>query len=146
MSRASRAGALLVGLGAALVFGCEPAQSPGRLRELELPQGFVDQPVAGALPPGDLLVAGWALAPGGIEDVSIYADGRYVESAVLGFSRPDVAAAQPADPAAPTSGFQVLLASHRLPPGPVTLIVQARSRSGATRDLGVVPVIAPGPR
>ena len=126
--------------------GCEPAHSTGRIRELELPKGFVDKPGDGTPVTGDLLVMGWALAEGGIEDVAIYADGRYVDSAVLGFSRPDVAAAEPGTPGAATSGFQVLLPAHRLPEGEVILVVQARAQRGATRDLGAVRVIVPRPQ
>jgi hypothetical protein len=139
MRKAISAALLLVVLGASTA--CEPKRSTARVRELDLPRGYVDQPVSGTLPPGDILVAGWALAAGGIEDVSIYADGRYVDSAVLGFARPDVAASEPANKEAPTAGFQLLIPANKLPAGPVTLLVQVRARSGATRDLGVVPVV-----
>lgn len=133
--------AILLVVGASL--GCEPARSSGRLRELELPKGFVDVPGEGTPVNGDLLVMGWALAEGGIEDVAIYANGRYVDSAVLGFARPDVATAEPGTPGAATSGFRVLLAADRLPAGEVMLVVQARTRRGATRDLAAVRVIVP---
>ena len=146
MNKATSAALLLIGLVLGASTGCEPDRSTARLRESDLPRGYVDQPVAGPLPAGDIVVSGWALAAGGIEDIAIYADGRYVDSAVLGFSRPDVAASEPADEAAPTCGFQLLLSAHKLPTGPVTLLVQARSRSGATRDLSVVPVIIPSVR
>lgn len=146
MKRATSAALLLIGVVLGASTGCEPDRSTARIRERDLPRGFVDQPVAGPVPAGDLVVAGWALAPGGIEDIAVYADGRYVDSAVLGFTRPDVAAAEPADEASPTSGFRLLLPAHRLPAGPVTLLVQARARSGATRDLGVVPVVIPSLR
>jgi hypothetical protein len=145
MSRPLSASILFIALVAGVSIGCEPARSTGRIRELDLPRGYVDTPVAGALPSGDILVAGWALCAGGIEDISIYADGRYLDSAVLGFARPDVATAEPAVPEAATSGFQLLLPAKKLPPGPVTLLVQARCRSGATRDLAVLPVVVPVP-
>lgn len=145
MNRPLSAAFLLLALAAGVSTGCEPAHGTARVRELALPQGFVDTPVAGALPAGDVLVAGWALSSDGIEDVSVYADGRYVDSAVLGFARPDVAAALPSDPRAATSGFQILLSAQALPAGPVTLLVQARAHSGATRDLAVLPVVFPGP-
>lgn len=146
MSRALSASILLIALVAGASIGCEPARSTGRIRELDLPRGYVDTPVSGTLPAGDVLVAGWALCAGGIEDVAVYADGRYVDSAVLGFARPDVAASEPGDPAAPTSGFQLLIPANKLPSGPVLLLVQARARRGPTRDLCAVQVIVPGPR
>lgn len=139
MRRVLSAASLVVVLAASTA--CEPGRSTARVRELDLPRGYVDQPVSGTLPPGDLLVAGWALAEGGIEDVSVYADGRYVDSAVLGFARPDVAASEPANKDAPTAGYQLLIPANKIPAGPVTLLVQVRARSGATRDLGVIPVV-----
>lgn len=123
--------------------GCEPAASSGRLRELELPRGFLDLPLEGAVPQGDVVVAGWAVAPDGIEDVAVYVNGRYVDSAALGFSRPDVARAEPTAPGASTSGFRAIVAAADLPGGEVTLVVQARSRLGATRDVGAVRLVIP---
>lgn len=145
-SRALHAGLLAAALATASGIGCEPARSSGRLRELDLPRGFVDLPADGTPVTGDLFVMGWALAADGIEDVAVYANGRYVDSAVLGFARPDVAEAEPGMAGAATSGFQVVLPAHRLPGGEVTLVVQARTRNGATRDLGAPRVIVPKPQ
>ncbi|MBI5446372.1 MAG: hypothetical protein HY900_34805 [Deltaproteobacteria bacterium] len=145
MSRPLSIGILLAGLAAGASIGCEPGRSSARIRELDLPRGFVDAPLPGPLTAADVFVAGWAISADGIEDVSVYADGRYLDSAVLGFARPDVAAAEPAAPGASTSGFQLLIPPSKLPRGPVTLLVQARTRGGATRDLGVVVVVVPTP-
>ncbi len=106
---------LLVGvLATAMAIGCEPEGSIGRVRELDLPIGFLDLPAAGTLVTGDLFVAGWALSADGIEDVAVYANGRYVDSAVLGFARPDVAEAEPGMAGAATSGFQLVLPAQKL--------------------------------
>ena len=138
---------LLVGLLAtAMAMGCEPDRSTGRVREVDLPIGFVDLPADGTQVTADLFVTGWALSADGIEDVAVYANGRYVDSAVLGFARPDVAEAEPGMAGAATSGFQVVLPAQRLPGGEVTLVVQARTRRGATRDLGAPQVIVPRPQ
>ena len=143
MRRSFSTGILLIGLAVRASVACEPGRSSSRIRELDLPHGFLDAPLPGPLPSADIFVAGWALSADGIEDVSVYADGRYVDSAVLGFARPDVAVVEPAAKEASTSGFQLLIPAHKLPGGPVTLLVQARSRRGATRDLGVVAVVVP---
>jgi hypothetical protein len=139
------AGALLVALATVAVTGCEPAHSTGRIREVEMPRGYVDVPADGSIVDGEILIEGWALAEDGIEDVAIYANGRYVDSAVLGGARPDVARAEAGRQGAAISGFRVLLPAHRLPAGEVTLVVQARTRKGATRDLRAVPVFVPSP-
>ncbi|MCL4810122.1 MAG: hypothetical protein KJ062_20370 [Thermoanaerobaculia bacterium] len=145
MKRRFSARLFLAALATAAVSACEPAYSTGRIREVDLPRGYVDVPADGSVVDGEILVAGWALAEDGIEDVAIYADGRYVDSAVLGGARPDVERAEAGREGAATSGFQVLLPAHRLPAGEVTLVVQARTRKGATRDLRAVPVYVPSP-
>jgi len=145
MKRNLSASALLVALAVVAVAGCEPVHSTGRIREVELPRGYVDVPADGSVVDGEILVAGWALAEDGIEDVAIYANGRYVDSAVLGAARPDVAKAEAGREGAASSGFQVSLPAYRLPAGEVTLVVQARTRKGATRDLRAVPVFVPSP-
>lgn len=142
-ARALRAGILAVALAAAAGIGCEPARSTGRVRELDLPWGFVDTPREGPVPAGDLLVEGWAVAKDGIEDVAVYVNGRYIDSAALGFSRPDVAVAEPAVPGAGASGFRLIVLARDLPSGEVTLVVQARSRGGATRDVGNPRLVVP---
>jgi hypothetical protein len=146
MERRSLSLRLLVGvLATAMAIGCEPEESTGRVREIDLPIGFLDLPTSGTLVTGDLFVTGWALSADGIEDVAVYANGRYVDSAVLGFARPDVAEAEPGMAGAATSGFQLVLPAQRLPGGEVTLVVQARTRRGATRDLGAQQVVVPRP-
>lgn len=143
--RSLRIGLLAGVLAMAVGIGCEPGGSTGRVRELDLPRGFVDLPADGTPVTGDLFVTGWALSADGIEDVAVYANGRYVDSAVLGFARPDVAEAEPVTAGAATSGFQLVLPVQRLPGGEVTLVVQARTRRGATRDLGAPQVVVPRP-
>jgi hypothetical protein len=135
---------MAIGL-AAVLSSCEPAASTGRVREAALPWGVVESPAAGAVVTSEVVVSGWASSPDGLDDVAVYVNGSYVDSAVLGFPRPDVLAADPSNTPDGTSGFRVRLDVFRLPKGDVTLVVQVRTRSGATRDVGVVPISVSGP-
>jgi hypothetical protein len=130
---------MTIGLAAALC-SCEPSRSTGRVREAALPKGAVETPGAGTVVTDEVVISGWASSPDGLDDVAVYANGAYVDSAVLGFFRPDVLAADPSNAPEGTSGFRLRLEGFRLPPGNVTLVVQARTRAGSTRDLGVVPI------
>jgi hypothetical protein len=128
-----------IGLAAALS-SCEPATSTGRVRRATLPWGVVEAPAAGTVVTSEVIVSGWASSPDGLDDIAVYANGTYVDSTVLGFSRPDVLAADSANVPEGTTGFRLRLEAFRLPPGDVTLVVQVRTRAGATRDVGVVPI------
>jgi hypothetical protein len=126
---------------AAAAAGCGSAGAGGS-REPdpanELPLGFVDMPSANAVVPPQFAAAGWALDDTGIDVVRLYVDGRYVVSTHLETDRPDVTKAFPQYTAEGNKhGWQAVLKVVR--PGAHTLIVQAVDKSGATRDLGVVP-------
>jgi GH25 family lysozyme M1 (1,4-beta-N-acetylmuramidase)/Tfp pilus assembly protein PilX len=54
-------------------------------------------------------VAGWAMDPSGISKIQVYVDGNYVEDAMLGNSRPDVANVFPNYKNNTTSGYTALL-------------------------------------
>ena len=133
-----------IGLAIALN-SCEPAGSSGHVREAALPRGAVESPQPATVVTSELVVSGWASSPDGLEEVAIYVNGDYVDSAVLGFSRPDVLAADPANVPEGTSGFLLRVEAFRLPRGHVSLVVQVRTRAGATRDVGVVPITVTRP-
>ena len=105
----------------------------------------MESPQPATVVTSELVVSGWASSPDGLEDVAVYVNGGYVDSAVLGFSRPDVLAADPANVPEGTSGFLLRVEAFRLPRGHVSLVVQVRTRAGATRDVGVVPITVSRP-
>ncbi|MCX6546018.1 MAG: Ig-like domain-containing protein [Acidobacteria bacterium] len=110
----------------------------------ELPQGVVDTPKAGdVLKPGKTLVGGWAVDDSGVSEIRIYFDGHYKTSVRLGVPRPDVARAMPRYARrGDIYGWNVEV-DFGIGPGPHTILVQAIDDSGATRDIGVVPVTVP---
>jgi GH25 family lysozyme M1 (1,4-beta-N-acetylmuramidase) len=62
-------------------------------------------------------VAGWAMDPSGISKIQVYVDGNYVEDAILGNSRPDVANVFPNYKNNATSGYRTALNISSLPNG-----------------------------
>ena len=105
-----------------------------------LPFGVVDSPHTGDTLRGRSTLRGWALSESEIESVAVYMDRTLAGFATLGVSRPDVQKASPAFPGAAESGWQLDFDVTGMKPGPHELEIQARSRRGATRDLGDVPV------
>ena len=90
---------------------------------------------------GPVEVAGWALSEQPIEEVSLYIDRKYRGNAALRVARPDVAASKPDYRYAATAGWMTTLDTTALTPGWHEVVVQARSRDGATRDLATVPIL-----
>jgi len=86
---------------------------------------------------GVVSVAGWAAAEDGISKVCLYVDRKAAsctESIIVG--RPDVAAAYPHIAGAGTSGWSIQFDSSGLSPGNYEFLIQATTKSGATRDIG----------
>ncbi|MBM4269608.1 MAG: hypothetical protein FJ144_23895 [Deltaproteobacteria bacterium] len=117
---------------ALLAAGCEPADGPRRIRAHPLPTGAVEFPRDGEVV-GKFIVEGWALADDGIDEVNVYLDGAWVGTALSGIHRPDVATAFPDVPGVAASGFRLTIDSAES--GEREIVVQARSRRGATRDI-----------
>jgi hypothetical protein len=105
-----------------------------------LPFGVVDSPRAGDALRGRSTLRGWALSESEIESVAVYLDRTLAGFATLGVSRPDVQKAFPTFPGAAEAGWQLDFDVTGMKPGRHELEIQARSRQGATRDLGDVAV------
>jgi hypothetical protein len=105
-----------------------------------LPFGSVDDPRPGAALRGRSTLRGWALSESGIESVTVYMDRTPAGFATLGVSRPDVQKAFPTFSGAAEAGWQLDFDVTGLKAGPHEMQIQARSRQGATRDLGDLAV------
>jgi hypothetical protein len=90
---------------------------------------------------GKVNVTGWALTEAGIESVTIYVDRTFVADCSMALSRPDVAKAYPNMPESGVSGWTVTFDSTNFSPGWHDLTVQAKSQTGATRDLASLPLL-----
>lgn len=130
----------LVFMMASLSACAERAKNPDN----ELPQGTVDVPKPGdVLRPGKTLVGGWALDDSGVAEIRIYFDGRYKASSRLNVARPDVAKVHPRYARrGDIFGWNVEV-DFGTSPGSHTILFQAVDDNGATRDIGIVPVVIP---
>jgi glycosyltransferase involved in cell wall biosynthesis len=125
----------------------EAVPEPGPVEEIAL---VCDHPCEHASVAGrDLVeIRGWALAPSGIDRVSIRINDEFPVTAAYGIPRPDVARNHPAVLGSGSAGFRYFWDSQGLPEGPCTVQITAYARSGAMRVLACHVVIdrtlAPG--
>jgi hypothetical protein len=136
----------LVSFGAVLVVAAALAGCGERVKDPdnELPSGVVDTPKAGAvLRPGKTLVGGWAMDDSGVAEVRLYFDGHFKDSARLNVARPDVGRAIPQYARRGDIYGWNIEADFGMEPGSHTILVQAVDESGATHDIGVIPVSIP---
>jgi Bacterial Ig domain len=120
------------------ITGCQHVDPHASLSPL--PLGVLDNPRPGDVLQGYTVFRGWAFSESGIQSVTIYVDRTAAGFATLGVSRPDVQHALPNFPNAGEAGWELNFDTSRLKPGKHELIVQARSKQGATRDLGSISV------
>lgn len=126
---------------AALLLGesCRPSvPEPTRRPRPLLPVGALESPRDGEEVRGTAVLTGWAVAPGGVEEVAIYVDRRFFTTAQRGEPRPDIGTAFFQFPDAERSGWSAAVSTRRLTSGLHEFTAQARARSGAVRDLGNV--------
>jgi hypothetical protein len=90
----------------------------------------VENGVADLLERQQIRLAGWAVAPDGIERLDIYADGRLVGKAAYGILRPDVARVFPHWPHAERSGFSLQIDQRNFLQNPTTILLDAHLFSG----------------
>jgi hypothetical protein len=107
----------------------------------ELPFGALDFPAQGAQVTAESPVAGWALDDRGVQQIRVYVDGHLINSGGLTQERPDVAKMFPQYArGSQKHGFLLLMGFDA--PGPHAIVIQAVDTDGATRDIGVVNVVA----
>lgn len=106
-------------------------------KDARLPVGSVDSVTPGMTIKGIVPVMGWAADNDGIREVCLYIDRQLISCTTdVSVPRPDVANVWPGIPGADKSGWQIQLDTSAMKPGPHDLVVQARSNSRATRDVG----------
>ena len=89
------------------------------------------EPVRGAL-----TIAGWAVAPEGVEQISVFCDERLLGHAHLGMRREDIGAAFPDCKGSLLAGYALVLPPGTLPEGVHRIRVVARAAS----DAGAAPL------
>jgi hypothetical protein len=105
-----------------------------------LPFGVIDLPRSGETLKGAVSIGGWALSEDGISRIAIYVDRSYVLTAQIGGSRPDVGKIYADIPDAATAGWNAVLDTSAFPPGSHEILVQAHSKRGGSRDIGMIKV------
>jgi glycosyltransferase involved in cell wall biosynthesis/predicted nucleic acid-binding Zn-ribbon protein len=123
-----------------------PAKAAPRTRadDHDLPFGYVESPASSTVVTDRCEISGWALSASGVSEVRVYVDGRLAASAGVRDYRPDVARAYPGFPDNPFAGWTITLDMAPLPEGLHELLLQARSRTGSSRDLGVLSIVKVG--
>ena len=103
----------------------------------------LDIPSNNAIVEGNTLeVAGWALHKSGIKEVNVYINGSYVGKALVGTSRPDVAAAYPGYSSGINAGFNGNIDITNISTGRKTIEIEIVANDGTvqshTRDISIV--------
>ena len=97
----------------------------------------VDEPRVNLTATGNINVRGWALNASGIKEVKVYAQDKYVGSAALGKSRPDVKNAYSVYPNADKSGYEYTINTSAIAVGGNTIKVQAIGNDGTSQTYSV---------
>jgi hypothetical protein len=109
--------------------------------------GHVETPTSGSTVYGVALVEGWVLDINQVDNIKIYLDGQYQNTADLNIPRPDVLAAFPAYAGSPTAnpGFisSFYASDANLADGPhtLTVVVTESAHPDAPVTIGTVPVV-----
>jgi N-acetylmuramoyl-L-alanine amidase len=111
----------------------------------ELPFGEVVQRTQDQPFEGPFVIRGWALSENGIQQVSIYEDRLFLADAKLGLSSPEAQKAQPNFPGSANAGWRFEADTGIFTRGTHELTVQARSKTGAVRELASWKVIIATP-
>jgi N-acetylmuramoyl-L-alanine amidase len=120
---------------------CIHEERPDHTVADKLPLGQVLEPGPDAPIIGPFAFRGWALSENGIEQVAIYEDRSYLASAKLGLSSPEAQKAQPDFPGSATAGWRFDADPSIFTSGRHELTVQARSKTGAIRELASWTVV-----
>ena len=108
---------------------------------------WCEQPgfAGGDLPPGEVEIRGWAIAPAGLSRVLVTVDSSLRAVALHGLPRPDLRDGFGDDLAA-DCGFALRLAAEELPPGRHEIAVVALAADGSAQGMGgIVTVASPEP-
>jgi hypothetical protein len=108
----------------------------------ELPFGYLDFPMSGAMVEREMPANGWAMDDGSVTDILIYLDNHFIARTTLTEKRADVSKAYPQYAhGGDKHGWGILVplgGDAKL--GPHTILVQAVDDQGATRDIGMANI------
>ncbi len=104
------------------------------------PFGAMDEPVNGRHISGPFPIHGWAVSEQGLDQVTIYVDGKFFANSSLGEVRPDVTATFPKAKDGATSGWRFEATPAMFTPGEHEIAARARSKSGIVREVGTAKV------
>jgi hypothetical protein len=121
--------------------GCLKEEPPGHPPADKLPFGEVLEPKKDELVRGAFGIRGWALSENGIQQVAIYEDRIFLADARLGESSPEAQKAQPNFPGSANAGWRFDADPGIFTSGEHELTVQARSKTGAVRELASWKVV-----
>ncbi len=107
----------------------------------KLPFGQVIEPRDEQPINGPFAIRGWALSENGIQQVAIYEDRIFLAYAKLGLSSPEAQKAHPDFPGSANAGWRFDADPGFFTSARHELTVQARSKTGAVRELASVNVV-----
>jgi hypothetical protein len=100
------------------------------------PFGALDEPADGRHISGPFAIHGWAVSEQGLDQVTIYVDGKFFANSSLGEARPDVTATFPKAKDGATSGWRYNAEPAMFTPGEHEIEARARSKNGIVREIG----------
>lgn len=114
---------------------CVQEEKLGHAAADRLPFGRLLAPKEDQALTGPFAIRGWALCENGIQEVEIYQDRVFFGYAKLGLSSPEALKEQPIFPGSATAGWQFDADAATFSTGKHELTVQARSKTGAIREI-----------
>lgn len=110
------------------------APAPGTGMRLEIDNPTLEGDRAGSPVRGALTIAGWAVAPAGIESIELFCDDRPLGRAYLGMRREDIARVFPDHKGALLAGWALVLPPGAMAEGGRAIRVVAREAGGDTME------------
>jgi len=124
-----------------LLAACVQEEKPDHFSADKLPFGQVLEPREDEPITGPFAIRGWALSENGIQQVAIYEDRNFLANARLGLSSPEAQKAAPDFPGSAHAGWRFDADPGIFTSATHELTVQARSKTGAVRELASLKLI-----
>ena len=100
-----------------------------------VPLTVIDNPSNGAsIKSKSINVSGWALNPEGVSKIEVYVNNRYITTAKIGLSRPDVEKVYPSYKDS-NSGYTAAISLNEIMPGENSITVKQIGKDGSTNSV-----------